>query len=95
MHESPHAKKAERVVLVPILLDPLPSFSKITISKDDFLTHKNQVLFEQLKDMYVNNLLLDIITIRNYLKDNKKLDVIGDGDYLLELQAAIIIPNHV
>tara|TARA_X000001382_G_C3175683_1_gene180949 strand:- start:693 stop:1964 length:1272 start_codon:yes stop_codon:yes gene_type:complete len=95
MNELPNDNKAERGVLGSILLDPLPSFSKITISKDDFFTHKNQVLFEQLKDMYVNNLLLDIITIRNYLKDNKKLDVIGGGDYLLELQEEIIIPNHV
>ena len=94
MRELPNDLIAEQGVLGSILLDPLPSFAKIKISKDDFFVHKHQVLFEQLKNMYVNNVLADAVTIRNYLKDNKKLDFIGE-DYLLELVENTIVPSHV
>jgi len=94
MRELPNDIKAEKGVLGSILLDPTETFPKITLSKDDFYEHKHKVLFEALRNMYVDNLTLDTITIRNYLDDNNLLDKVGGENYLLNLQAVIVVPSH-
>jgi len=94
MRELPNDIKAEKGVLGSILLDPTETFPKITLSKDDFYEHKHKVLFEALRNMYVDNLTLDMITIRNYLDDNNLLDKVGGENYLLNLQGVAVVPSH-
>lgn len=95
MRELPCDIVAEQSVIGSILLDPQLSFPKITLSKEDFYDAKHKTLFQALRDMYIDNYTLDIITIRNYLQDKKLLDAIGGEKYLLRLQDIAIVPSHV
>ena len=67
MRELPCDIVAEQSVIGSILLDPQLSFPKITLSKEDFYDAKHKTLFQALRDMYINNYTLDMITMRNYL----------------------------
>ena len=95
MRELPCDIVAEQSVIGSILLDPQVSFPKITLSKEDFYDAKHKVLFQALRDMYIDNYTLDMITTRNYLQDKKLLDAIGGEKYLLRLQDIAIVPSHV
>lgn len=95
MREVPNDIKSERALIGSILLDPQLSFPKITLSKDDFYEYKHRLLFNELKDMYINNNTMDTITIRNRLNDKNILNEIGGENYLLKLQDSAIVPSHV
>ena len=92
--ELPNDEKAERGILGAILLEPDASFSKINLSKDDFYKVQHQYLFQALKDMYVDNIGLDAITVTNYLNDNNLLKKVGGEEYLLELMDSTIVACH-
>ncbi len=90
----PYDNEAEKSVLGSILLDP-SRFKLITLSSEDFYIEQHKVLFNALTDMYINNSVIDTITIRNYLKDNNLLERMGGENYILALQDSIIVPSHV
>ena len=95
MKELPNSLDAEKSLLGSILLDPQSSFPKVTLSKEDFYDAKHKVLFQALRDMYIDNYTLDMVTMRNYLQDNKLLESVGGEKYLLNLQDVAIVPSHV
>ena len=95
MRESPNDRSSERALLGSILLDPDNAMSKINIVSNDFYDKRHQTLFNLLMEMYKNNSPMDMVTIRNYIKDNKKLSDIGGEKYLVALQSTAIIPAHV
>lgn len=95
MIEPPNDIKSEKALLGSILLDPQLSFPKVILSQDDFYDNKHKLLFKAMRDMYADNYTMDMITIRNYLKDNKLLEQIGGENYILSLQDVAIVPSHV
>ena len=90
---KPHCQESERGVLGSMLLDPQRVIPKMQLSDSDFYVVRHQLLYQVLKKMYVNNEVIDSLTIRNYLNDKKLLDDIT-GEYLLELQDTAIISCH-
>ncbi len=91
---NPHCLESERGILGSMLLDPERVIPKTELSNTDFYIVKHQVLYEALKNMYMNNCTIDTITIKNYLKDNKSLEQCGGDDYLLDLQDSIVVSSH-
>ena len=91
MNEPPHDIDAEKGVLSSILLDP-NTFSKLILKPSDFYNRQHENLFEYLKEMYVENMKLDGVTILNYIGDS--LFKIGGQEYLLELQEFQCTPSH-
>jgi replicative DNA helicase len=94
MKEIPNDDKAERGVLGSILLDPQRTIPKLFLKPDEFYNVRHKLLYENLKQMYIHNNVMDAVTILNYLTDKNLIERVGGIKYLLELQEETIIPNH-
>jgi len=92
---KPHSKESEAAVLGSMLLDPQGVMPKLSLEDNDFYFVQHRLLYNYLQIMYVKNMTMDMITIRNYLQDNNVLDSIGGEEYLLDIQDSVIVPSHV
>lgn len=92
---KPNSKESEAAVLGSILLDPQEVIPKLYLEDNDFYFVQHKILYNYLKIMYVKNMTMDMITIRNYLQDNNVLDSIGGEEYLLDIQDSVVVPSHV
>jgi len=94
----PHSEEAERGVLGSVLLDPSSALDKCLakqLSSDSFYDRRHQVLFEQLTEMSQANVVMDAITIAEWLKTHNALEKAGGYDYLVELQESTLVSAHV
>jgi len=94
----PHSEEAERGVLGSVLLDPASALDKCLakhLTHDAFYDVRHQVLFEQLTDMSQANVVMDAITIAEWLKTHNTLEKAGGYDYLVELQESTLVSAHV
>ena len=92
---KPHSKESEAAVLGSMLLDPQGVMPKLSLEDNDFYFVQHRLLYNYLQIMYVKNMTMDMITIRNYLQDSNVLDSIGGEEYLLDIQDSVIVPSHV
>ena len=92
---KPHSKESEAAILGSMLLDPQRVMPKLSLEDNDFYFVQHRLLYNYLRIMYVKNMTMDMITIRNYLQDSKVLDSIGGEEYLLDIQDSVIVPSHV
>jgi len=94
----PHSEEAERGVLGSILLDPTTALDKCLakhLTANAFYDLRHQVLFEQLVEMNQSNVMMDAITIAEWLKTHHTLEKVGGYDYLVELQDSTLVSAHV
>jgi len=82
----PHHQEAEQSVLGAILIDP----SSISILSESlrpahFYYKENQIIFEGMLSLFQNNEPIDILTLINELKKQKKHKDMGGKTYLSEL----------
>ena len=63
MKEIPNDDKAERGVLGSILLDPQRTIPKLFLKPDEFYNVRHKLLYENLKQMYIHNNVMDAVTI--------------------------------
>jgi len=82
---SPHNDEAEQSVLGSILIDKdaIGLVSQI-IKPEDFYSDLNGMIFEAMMSLYEERKPIDILTLTNRLKKNKKLDKVDVG-YLSDL----------
>jgi len=83
---QPQAIPLEEVVLGAILIDKnaLPSVMDI-LKIDTFYKSAHQDIFEVILDLFQKSQPIDILTVQEALKKNKKLEQIGGISYLAEL----------
>jgi len=94
----PHSEEAERGVLGSVLLDPASALDKCLakqLNSESFYDRRHQVLFEQLTEMSQANVVMDAITIAEWLKTHSALEKAGGYDYLVELQESTLVAAHV
>lgn len=84
--EVPHNLEAEQSVLGSMLLSKY-AIQKATdsLNYENFFLEKNGKIFEVLKEMYNNNIAIDLTTLTNELKNKKLLNEIGGIEYLTEI----------
>ena len=92
--QKPNCLESEKGVLGSVLLDPSRMKNCISLSSKHFYTERHKYLWDALREMYVQNIDMDALTVRNYLKDKKILHQCGGEEYLLELQDSTIVPSH-
>jgi replicative DNA helicase len=95
----PHNEEAEITVLGSVIFDN-SSFNKIEgyLQKDDFYNKNNKIVFDNMSEMLNNELLVDLVTLADYMDKNGSLGTIGGSPYLMDLiesaPTAIAIIHH-
>ncbi|HJK89312.1 MAG TPA: replicative DNA helicase [Polyangiaceae bacterium LLY-WYZ-15_(1-7)] len=86
----PNALEAERAVLGGILLenDAMNVVLEI-VSKDDFYSEANGIIYQAMRDLFGRNQPVDHVTLRETLIHSQKLQAVGGDEYLLSLTNTI------
>ena len=98
MRIPPHSDEAERAVLGSLLLDPIACVGKcvsLGLRSNHFYDSRNQYLFGSIMDMHSGGVVMDAVTIGEWLKENHELDRVGGYDYLIHLQEETFVPAHL
>lgn len=92
----PHSLEAEESVLGAILLDTnaLPKAMEI-LSEEHFYQPANQKIYRAVLSLFNQNITSDLVTVTNWLKQNKMLDDIGGPEYVSNLVANILTTANV
>lgn len=92
----PHNSEAEQTVLASALLDDT-AVEKILnlLNTDDFYYEANKEIFESIKDVHMQNIPVDVLTISEELKKREKIDYVGGFEYLANLTENIITSKNV
>jgi replicative DNA helicase len=89
----PHSPEAEKGILGCVLLSPNDSMGEcIEKSKAGagiFYDLRHQTIFIALMEMYDKREAIDIITLRQHLKDKELLEQVGGDSYLISLPDAV------
>lgn len=81
-----HNNEAEKAVLGCILIDNT-KLNKIreVLKAEDFFDNHNRYIYSAIEDLSNSNVEVDLITLSDYLRDVKLLDITGGAVYLTEL----------
>ena len=94
MKKLPIADKAEQGLLGSMLLDP-DAIGKVSYIREEYFYHPyHQVLYKSLIEMYVNNMTMDTLLIRQYLIEKDRLEQAGGENYLFKLMDSTLIAAH-
>jgi len=92
----PHNLEAEQSVLGAAFIskNALQKVCEDLIS-ESFYIDSHAKIFETLKELYTDNVAVDITTVTNKLKDKKLLKQVGDVDYLLEIVNSVPTASNI
>ncbi len=88
----PHSIEAEEYLLSCCFLDGATTVAKCIEAKMtplDFFFHANQIIFDQILEIFTTGKELDLAVIAQELKTAKKLDEIGGYAYLMQISRRI------
>lgn len=87
---TPSNIDAERAVIGSMLLDK-EAVSKVLeiLFTESFYVPSHQVIFESIKELYVRNSPIDLVTVTDSLQSKSLLDDIGGYTYLLDLTESV------
>lgn len=92
----PHNAEAEQTVLASALIDHIAVEKVINLlSSDDFYFEANKEIFDSIKQVHVQNIPVDVLTVTEELKKRGKIDYIGGFEYLAGLTENIITSKNV
>lgn len=86
-HELPHDLGAEKALLGCLLIDhqSFDEISDIGLGQEDFYHPQYAIIFESIKDLHVESLPIDIVTVASKLNDHGKLEKIGGQSALVTI----------
>jgi replicative DNA helicase len=92
----PHSLEAEESVLGAVLLDSnaLPKAMEI-LNEEHFYQAANQKIFRAIVNLFNKNITSDLVTVTDWLKQNKMLDEVGGPEYLSNLVANMLTTANV
>lgn len=92
----PHSLEAEQGVLGCVLWDPTEIGPELLarIKCEDFYDLRHREIFNAISDMLANGTPVDIISLRQRLKDSGLLDSVGGVQYLGSLQDSVPSPAN-
>jgi len=92
----PHNLEAEQSVLGAAFISK-SALQKVCedLISESFYIDSHAKIFEALKELYTDNVAVDITTVTNKLKDKKLLKQVGDVDYLLEIVNSVPTASNV
>lgn len=82
----PQDLAAEEALLGAVLIDNATLLDVMDlVHPDDFYRTANGLIFDAIRNLTLRNEPADLITVRNYLKHNDKLDAVGGVEYIAHL----------
>lgn len=92
----PSSLEAEEAVLGAALLDAnaLPKIMEI-LDEGHFYSPANQKVYRAILDLFNQNVASDLVTVTDWLKQNKMLDDIGGPEYLSNIVANVLTTANV
>jgi replicative DNA helicase len=79
----PHAEDAERGILGSIMIDPESvTYAIESLEPADFYNPANSIIFESMKELFMEDTALDSLTISDHLRNTKKFEAVGGNMYL-------------
>ncbi|KPK63739.1 hypothetical protein AMJ83_05975 [candidate division WOR_3 bacterium SM23_42] len=92
----PHSLEAEESVLGAILLDSnaLPKAMEI-LNEEHFYQAANQKIYRAILHLFNRNVTSDLVTVTDWLKQNKMLDEVGGPEYLSNLVANVLTTANI
>tara|TARA_R100001163_G_C5042022_1_gene179954 strand:+ start:102 stop:1364 length:1263 start_codon:yes stop_codon:yes gene_type:complete len=94
MKKLPISDEGEEGLLGSMLLDP-EKIGKVSYIKADYFYHpKHKLLYKSLIEMYVDNMTIDTILIKQYLIEKDRLEQVGGEKYMLQLMDSTIVASH-
>lgn len=84
--QLPHSVEAEQAVLGGLMLtnDSFDTVASV-ISETDFFAQDHQLIFQTMRSLSDDSKPLDVITLSEFLQNNKDLEQVGGAAYLVEL----------
>jgi replicative DNA helicase len=82
----PHDPEAERAVLGAVLLDPgamLHIIEKLRV--DEFYLESHRIAYQACLDLHEKGDAADLVTVRNHLSEQGRLEAVGGASYLSSL----------
>lgn len=98
--QSPNDPNAEAAVLSAMLIDNYNvSYAMTWLKEDDFYRTSHRVVFRSMKDLYERNIEVDMVTLTNELKKERKkgenYEEIGGFEFLLNLSEMVMSGVHL
>ncbi|MDD4351674.1 MAG: replicative DNA helicase [Candidatus Gracilibacteria bacterium] len=92
----PQNTEAEQSVLGSILLDS-EALIKVAdlLHPDDFYHAKHSLIYAAMLELFRKHEPIDVLTISNLLRSEKKLEQVGDSSYLAELVESVPTSTHI
>lgn len=92
----PHSLEAEEAVLGAVLLDSntLPKVMEI-LQEIHFYSPANQKIYRAILELFNRNITADLVTVTDWLKQNKLLDEIGGPEFLSNIVANVLTTANV
>lgn len=92
----PHNAEAEQTVLAAALIDST-AVEKILnlLNSDDFYYESNKEIFKSIREVHLENIPVDVLTISEELKKREKIEYVGGFEYLARLTENIITSKNV
>ncbi|MBD3286268.1 AAA family ATPase, partial [candidate division WOR-3 bacterium] len=92
----PHSVEAEASVLAAMLVSEEAVFKGFEILKPEcFYLKKNLLIAEAIQTIFTRNETVDLVTVSEELKKNKKLAEASGLDYLSSLAENVVAPAHI
>lgn len=96
IHVPPHNVDAERSVLGSIMLEKNALLKIVDLlHPEDFYFDVHAVIYAGMVDLFTKHSPIDLLTVKNWLKDNDKLDLVGGQSYLEDLINSVLTASHV
>lgn len=92
----PHNSEAEQTVLASCMIDHVAVEKVIDLlSYDDFYFEANKEIYDSIKQIHMQNIPVDVVTVSEELKKRGKIDYVGGFEYLAGLTENIITSKNV
>ena len=92
----PHSLEAESAVLGAVLLDTTALAKVMEILQEShFYSPANQKIYRAVMELFNKNVTPDLVTVTDWLRQNKSIDDIGGPEYLSALVADMITTANV
>ena len=94
--EAPKDINAEAAVLSAMMLDNFAVAKSIEmLDKDHFYRPSHKIIFENMIELFEENIEIDIITLINKLKTNNQLEVVGGEAFINELSDVVLSSANI
>ena len=92
----PHNAEAEQTVLASCMIDHIAVEKVVNLlSYDDFYYEANKEIYDSIKQIHLQNIPVDAVTVFEELKKRGKIDYVGGYEYLVTLTENIITSKNV